>query len=768
VLADKRGVRRVATVVVPSLFTGSAFAVLSHFGLVGDLPLGVLLGLLVVVSISGELTGGLIRRDASSLALHAGIAAQVLGVTAIIYAIGWGPTLTVGYLFGFSRALDEAGARVWRVALGWTVAGVSCGQAALALGVVPTYVSDPYVHGIAGLGLLGTAFVMRLLGNKTEETEHTSAELEAEVRDRTRVDRELRSTLSLLTATLDSTADGILVVDHEGTITQYNARFAEMWHIPERAVANGEEELALVDAVDQLLCPEQFRAKLEELKTMPDAESHDTLEFKDGRVFERYSLPQRVDGSVVGRVWSFRDATARAQLEKELVYQAFHDALTGLANKALFHDRLEHGISRVPRSGLGLAVLFLDIDNFKTVNDTVGHAAGDELLQRVAHLVVGAARTSDTVARLGGDEFAVLMEDIADPAQAVAFAERILDVLRTPLFLEGTEVAPSVSIGVTIHEPGMTSAQLLRNADLAMYTAKDRGKNRYVKFEDAMHTASVERIALEQDLRAALTRGQLAVHFQPIVEVTGRRLIGFEALVRWQHPTRGLLLPDTFIPIAEDAGLVETIDRYVLREACRQARTWPLAADGNGYVISVNVSARRLLDPALVDDVAAAMRDLSVSSGSLVLEITESAMLRDTDTAVERLGAVRALGAKVALDDFGTGYSSLAHLRRLPIDILKIDRTFVGDLTGDVAHGGIANAILQLAQNMGLAAIAEGVETADQLDELRELGCVLAQGYYVGRPLDTTSALELVRAATPRPDPTGPRRRATVGSPSGS
>ena len=571
-----------------------------------------------------------------------------------------------------------------------------------------------------------------------------------DISDRVAVEDALRETNSLLAATLESTADGILVVDQTGEISSFNRRFAAMWRIPDDVLASRDDARALAWVVGQLCDPDAFLSKVQELYATPEAHSHDVLAFKDGRVFERDSLPRRIGGTVVGRVWSFRDVTARKTLEGELVYQALHDPLTGLANKTLFHDRLDHCIARVERSRGQLAVLFLDIDNFKTVNDSLGHVAGDALLSQVARLLVGSARSSDTVARLGGDEFAILVEDITEIGVAIALAERILATLRASITVDDADVTATVSIGITFHEPGATSEMLLRNADLAMYTAKARGKNRYVEFEDAMHTATVERLGLESDLRRAIVSDELVVHYQPIISLETGLITGFEALVRWEHPTRGLLYPDAFVPAAEESGLIESIDRFVLIEACRQVPRW--AREGGpdrGFAISVNVSARRLLDPTLVDDVTAVMETLRATSNILVLEITESAVLRDTELAIEHLERLRALGALIALDDFGTGYSSLAHLRRLPVDVVKIDRTFVSDLTDPTARGSIASAILQLARSMRLTAVAEGVETPEQRARLRECGCEFAQGFGIAKPADARTTGRLVQAWTP-------------------
>jgi diguanylate cyclase (GGDEF)-like protein/PAS domain S-box-containing protein len=567
----------------------------------------------------------------------------------------------------------------------------------------------------------------------------------------------LRNALSLLTATLDATADGIMVVNTEGGITHSNRRAAEMWRFPE-GPHSGASGVSMEFVLDQVARPEAFRANLEEIYRQPEAESRDTLEFKDGRLFERYSTPQRVDGTVVGRVWSFRDVTERKRLEDELSYQAFHDPLTGLANKALFQDRLQHAVARIERTGAHLAVLFLDLDNFKTINDSLGHSAGDEMLGRVAETLVGCIRKIDTAARLGGDEFAVLVEDIADHDDAVSLAQRILTAVRRPALVGTKEVSSTVSVGITFDRPGITSEQLLRNADLAMYTAKERGKNRFEKFEKEMHTTAVARLEVEADLQRALMGRELVVHYQPIVDLRTEAIVGFEALARWRHPTRGLLSPVSFIPFAEESDLINRIDSSILTSACAQARAWQLEhGQRSPLAISVNVSSRRLIDLDLAADVAAVLEDVGLPASSLILEITESAMMRDTEVAAGNLGTLKSLGVRIALDDFGTGYSSLSYLERLPIDILKIDRSFVSTVEHSQTHIGLTPAIVQLAHTLGHTTIAEGIESPAQVDHLRQMGCALGQGYHLGVPLDardTGRLLHARRTTAPAFDPT--------------
>jgi diguanylate cyclase (GGDEF)-like protein/PAS domain S-box-containing protein len=550
-------------------------------------------------------------------------------------------------------------------------------------------------------------------------------------------EHQLSDTLSLLTATLDSTVDGILVVDNSGTITGFNRRFSEIWRIGTDFVTVGDDSSKLVFVLDQLLNPQAFLGRHRELASKPENESFDTLEFKDGRALELTSRPQTVDGEIVGRVWSFRDVTDRIRLEDELEYRAFHDSLTGLANKALFQDRLEHALARIGLTGSHLAVLFIDLDDFKTVNDSLGHGEGDRLLKRVANDLSSCLRPLDTAARLGGDEFAILIEDVASPEDVPILAERILESLRAAV-PQGTRSSTSAgSIGIAFDEPGITSEQLLRNADIAMYQAKESGKDRFEIYRKEMHAAVLARIEQERELRAAVHDSDLLTHYQPIYDLAMRRIVGFEALVRWAHPIGGLVDPRLFVPLAEELGLIGEIDSFVLRAACTQARHWQeQGLWGAGLVMSVNLSPGQLIDPDLAERITAQVEECRFDPRSLILEITESAMLSDNETTVRNLVELRSIGMRIALDDFGTGYSSLSHLDRLQVDIVKIDKSFVQTLGPGDNTRSLAAAMVQLAHTLGYETIGEGVENPVQEDGLRSLGCRFAQGYHLGRPLN--------------------------------
>lgn len=703
-------------------------------------------------ALTGVLTSRAIRPDARSLTLHLAIGAQCLATAVIIYAIGWGPTLAVGYLFIAARALNLAGSRSWPFTFLWASVGTIIGEVAIAFGAVSTYVPVPYVHGLAALSILGLGFVMSLLGSKTQQSEEALA-----ARDQSAA--ETRSMLSLLTATLDSTADGILVVDTEGAIVRFNTRFAQMWRIPDDILSSRDDSAAIGFVLDQLVYPEMFVAKVEELYAHPDAESDDTLRFKDGRVFDRHSRPQLIDGVVVGRVWSFRDVTDQHRLLHELQHQAFHDSLTGLANRALLRDRLEHALARSRRSEATVTVLFCDLDGFKMINDTLGHDRGDLLLVEVARRLTHHLREGDTAARLGGDEFAIVLDDTAR-RDAVALAERLLTSLREPFLIEGREILARASLGIADTSTDQLDAdQLLSRADIAMYAAKSKGRDRLVIFEPKMQADLSARHRLHGELRhAVLLDGSLTLHYQPVLDLETLQVDSCEALVRWHHPTKGLVMPAEFIPMAEETGLILDIGRYVLNEACwqtAQLRCTPAHAD---LSVSVNVSPAQLYDGHFMKDVRTVLRDTGLPSTSLVLELTESALLSDTAVVHRQLAKLRDLGIRVAVDDFGTGYSSLSYLRKFPIDYLKIDRSFVSELDEDSNGQGwsLVRSIIGIGHDLNLGVIAEGIESSSQLRVLVAEGCDLGQGFLFSRPVPPDEIPGVVAKVSARASKTSP------------
>ena len=421
----------------------------------------------------------------------------------------------------------------------------------------------------------------------------------------------------------------------------------------------------------------------------------------------------------------------RAGLEEELRRQALEDPLTGLANRTLFKDRVDHALERRSDDSTSIAVVFMDLDDFKTVNDSLGHAAGDELLVSVAQRIKESVRTSDTVARLGGDEFAVLLDDVEDVAVP---AHRILQALKAPIALEGKPVTVHGSVGIALHEAGQTAADLLRNADVAMYKAKGEGKGGYRAFDETMHGAATERFDLKNELLEAVANDEFRLHYQPIMDLTTGRRRAVEALVRWEHPLRGIVSPGSFIPLAEETGAIVPIGRWVLNTACSQVAQWRRTLESSDLRLCVNVSPSQLGDSNLVSDVSLALTQSELPPEALVLEITESAFLLSDEQLAATIAELAGLGVVIALDDFGSGYSSLGYLSKLPIGILKIDLSFVSRIDQGPEEAAVAQAIIMLGQTLGLEIVAEGIETPEQLAELRRRGCPLGQGFLLGRP----------------------------------
>ena len=437
------------------------------------------------------------------------------------------------------------------------------------------------------------------------------------------------------------------------------------------------------------------------------------------------------DTSIDGTVVTLRDVTARAELEEQLTRRALHDDLTGLPNRALFADRLAHALDSAAREpDLHVAVLFVDLDDFKAVNDGMGHAAGDELIRGVAARIRAGLRPSDTVARLGGDEFAVLVDRVPSLEYANDVAQRVLELLSLPIDVAGVSLAVPASVGITLALQDSDVESLLRDADIAMYTAKSRGKGRIAIFDETLRDVATQRLALKIELPEALRLGQFRLDYQPIQSVSDREIVGFEALIRWHHPSRGIVPPGEFIPAAEQSGLIIEIGRWVLEQACRQAVAWN-AANARPLSMSVNVSAVQLHNPGFTDLLRNTLETTGLAPQLLTIELTESVLV-DQDRVVQILEQLHTVGVKIAIDDFGTGYSSLSYLQKFPVTSVKVDRSFVAELTN--GDPGLVRSIVSLAEALGLTTVAEGVETAGQLEALTALDCDLSQGFYIGYP----------------------------------
>jgi diguanylate cyclase (GGDEF)-like protein/PAS domain S-box-containing protein len=461
-------------------------------------------------------------------------------------------------------------------------------------------------------------------------------------------------------------------------------------------------------------------------------------------VRDEQGRPQRMAGSQT-------DITTHKLVEEELLHDAFHDTLTGLPNRALFMIRLVHAIETSrQREGYSFAVLFLDLDRFKLVNDSLGHLLGDQLLIAIARRLEITLRPGDTLARLGGDEFAILLDDIRSVTNAMRVAERMQHQLSQPLTLGKHDICVTSSIGIALSNGDAEQPEdFLRDADTALYSAKQSGKGSYQVFDMTMHLQNTTRLQVEGDLRQAVEHQSFLLHYWPIMSLQTNTLIGFEALARWEHPQRGIISPAEFIPVAEETGLIVPLGRWVLYEACRQARTWQQRfPDQTPPIVSVNLSMKQLSQPDLGAQIAQILSKTGVAPAQLKLEITESAIMEHVETATSVLSELRSLGVAVYMDDFGTGYSSLSYLQRLPIDVVKIDRSFVYDMDQNAENAEIVRAIIVLAHSLGLEVIAEGVEKPVHLDQLRELGCDYGQGFLYSRPVTAEAAETMLRQAT--------------------
>jgi diguanylate cyclase (GGDEF)-like protein/PAS domain S-box-containing protein len=567
----------------------------------------------------------------------------------------------------------------------------------------------------------------------------------------------LNKTLSLLNATIESTKDGILVVDLKGKIISFNKKFLDMWKIPSHIIGSRDDSTVLRFVLDQFEAPDHFMKKIQELYAQPDAESSDILQFKDGRIFERYSRPQRIEEKCVGRVWSFRDITIRKRAEEQIAQMAYFDVLTKLPNRHLFKDRLNQALLYAEKTNKLLAIIYLDLDDFKRINDTFGHDFGDTFLQAVSDRLEKNLRSIDTlsrieedtlettIARLGGDEFTILLREIKEPQDASKVAQRIVDLFSQPFCIANRAIFSSPSIGIALYpHDGHDADTLLKNADTAMYHAKEEKRNSYQFFSEAMNIESLERFSLESSLRNAIDRKEFQLYYQPQYDSSTGKIIGVEALIRWIHPERGMLLPDIFIPIAEESGLIIPIGNWVLKTACKQNKDWQCAGLPPKY-ITVNISGEQFKQKNFAESVAQTLLDADLEPHYLELELTETILMEPTERTFQTLNELKATGVRLAIDDFGKGYSSLGYLRRLPIDTLKIDRSFVQDIISNADDRAIIRAVISLARALNLQVIAEGIETHEQLSYLQEHGSDGIQGFLLGEPMIADSLMQLLK-----------------------
>ena len=820
-----------------------AIVVLQQFHLVSPTPIWLIPVILVAGQLASTATGFWWDRSHTRFRLHTRIATQIILVTAVIYATGWGPALAVGLVLVGQESMALTGLSSYRVVLGWTFVCLAIGEVMVGLRWVPTMLPLPAAHGLAVLGAIGIAFSYRSLQSAMTEVEKAASLTErGERRFRALVqsssdlvfsmDRSMAVTYASPSSTQVLGYDpqellGALTGDliHPDDVDQLRSVVAQTTETPgsateisfrvlrrsgswvwleglatnlfddpdvEAMVINAkdvterrtrfERETAIsvlgrdvlrattlqtaltsaTDAITTILHPRSCRITIVEDPPdgddRPDAFAAPAPPVDDGIAqgeTPRLRLPVGDPERPLAHIEVFQDepigrddeqfvealagivfsATVRFQAEDAIRHQAMHDPLTGLSNRLLFNDRLEQALARRTRTGGCVGVMIVDLDGFKNVNDSLGHLVGDALLVSVADRFRSRLRGTDTIARLGGDEFAILVETLDTADQAGTVAQRVLDALVEPLQLPGQEVAIGASVGIALTNDDTRADRLLSDADAAMYQAKREGKGCYRVFRDDMHAAAVERMNLDQDLRAAIRDRSLSVYYQPIIDTRSGEVISFEALSRWRHPTRGFISPDTFIPLAEESGLIIELGRAVLEEACRQTQRWHAGGLGKRPSISVNASRLQLAHPLFIEHVTEALEAAELESNALIVEVTESVLASESGHIIGTLDALRDLGVRVAIDDFGTGYSSFAALADLPIDILKIDKRFVDNLVSDDQGRGFVNAIMQLATTLHLDTTAEGVELPAQRDALIQMGCTHIQGYLFSPPM---------------------------------
>jgi len=825
-------------------------------GLIADIPYWSIAALLVSTLLVNSVGGALWSDATSGWRLAARVGVEMATIAIVVYGIGWGPILAIGFVYGAADTMRTVGSAATRPAMVWTLVCMGLGQLAVFLGLAPTLVHQPLVHGLSALAALGALLTMKLLDWFAHARETSEGRFRALVQHASDIiivtdsagqlnyvspafDRilgfsarefgnrpasELMHPDDLARLRAEMTADALAAQGNGGWRTELRMRDgAGAWkwfestvtdHLQDPNVrgivanlhdisARKEAELALREA------HERFRSAFENAPIgmamadlegrvmranpafgkivgrrsveLPGLSLHELTHAEDREATSaamRRLTTQETDGYRIEKrylhvegheVWvsvslscvhnddgplyliaQVEDVTERRALRERLAYAAIHDPLTQLPNRILFMDRLEVALSRAVRQNRQVAVIFMDLDRFKLVNDSMGHAAGDRLIEIVADRLRATVRPNDTVARFGGDEFIVLCEDVVGESVALGLADRLSGALAQPVVLAEGEVFVSASMGVAVSrqvgdasaggDPDDSAASLLRDADTAMYRAKELGRARTEVFEEASHVVALQQIRTRSELHRALERREFRVFYQPIVEVLSGRLAGVEALVRWQHPERGLLHPGEFLSTAEESGLIVPIGALVLEEACQQLAIWHAERRRQGIApmslgVSVNLSPRQLVQPHFVHQVADILRSTAVDPGALWLEITEGALAGDAAQTIDTLEQLHALGVRLSIDDFGSGYASLGYLRSFPVEALKIDRSFVDGLGRGTEDSTIVASVVALARSLGLICIAEGVERSEQISQLVTLGCDYVQGFLLGVPL---------------------------------
>lgn len=581
-----------------------------------------------------------------------------------------------------------------------------------------------------------------------QETREFTNYLKDEVNKKT---TSLQTSLSLVKATLESSEDGIVVISKEGKITGFNNKFLQMLNIDKNFIKSVAATDLIKYIADQTQEPEDFTRWFFALNREENIARLELIHLNNGKIFDCYAQPQKINKEMIGTVLNFRDITKRAKLEMQLQYQATHDSLTNLPNRIYVLDEIRAAIKTAIKTSTMMAVIYLDLDRFKLINDSISHAAGDLLLQEVADRLRHVIRTTDTASRIGGDEFIIVLPHIRTPDNVAKLCEKILDVLKEPVHLNERDIMISASLGISIYPTdGRTTEVLVRNADAAMYAAKESGGSKYQFYSQKMHQQSVEKLDKETQLHNALKNNEFVLYYQPQYDLASQKLIAAEALIRWQHPKEGLLLPNDFIPIAEETGLIIPIGEWVIKTACLQNKAW----QDQGFPpmrIAVNITGLQLKQNNIVEKIKNILKETNLEPKFLELELTENTII-SSEKILETIAELKKFGIVITIDDFGTGYSSLSYLKKLPLDRLKIDRSFIEHIKEANDDDVIIRSIISLAKNLNLEVLAEGVENETQINFLRKHECDEIQGFYFSKPVNSEEFFKIMSQSNDYPN----------------
>jgi diguanylate cyclase (GGDEF)-like protein/PAS domain S-box-containing protein len=707
--------------------------VLEHFKLIATHSIWLWLAVFLATPLVNLLADIAYRQKPTELRSNVQLAAQVVTITAVIYLTGWGPVLIAAFSFGALVSISRNGSRRWRPALAWSLFGILIGQIMIALSWAPSFLSHDQALAVAVMSAFVLCFVVRMAAAIMSEREIADASFRQS-------ERRFRSLVQ-------NSTDTTLVVGPDGNITYASPAAEVLFGLSARQL-EGQNAMSMVHGEDAGWASITLNADLELAQVSRPVQ----LKMVGGndrvRDVEAVVTDLLDDPAIGGWVVNMRDITDRKTAEARLVHQAHHDALTGLPNRIVILEQADLMLGRCVDGGKQLAVFFIDLDNFKDVNDSLGHEAGDEVLRVVAERLSARLRDSEVVGRMGGDEFVVLAEstDSSDPTTAIA--KRLRAVLAEPIRIlgrDGPVIHITASIGVAQGIPDSAN-ELLRNADMALYQAKLAGRDCWVSFVPEMKSSALRNLQLRSELTSAIEEEQFLLLYQPIVDLHSGEVAGVEALIRWEHPEQGVISPDQFIPVLEQTGQIIDVGRWVLNEACRQGARW--WSDNQQIGVTVNASAHQLEDARFVDDVVNALESSGLSPEALVIEITESSLMSTSETANRSLSVLKEHGVRVAIDDFGTGYSSLSYLLQFTVDALKVDGSFVSAMDTSQHAEAVVRAVLELGRSLDLKVIAEGIEDSEQLALLRAAGCQWGQGFLLSRPVAASAVTEMLNRPT--------------------